>query len=105
MKSFNVRDGMDAKKTLPEVKGGYVEVVVGFNGGMKLGSPLGTLSGVPGDQKEEPTNLILKLAKEILQKNHGRMMVETNGKTPNTLLTLRFPLERRKVVYYAPMTL
>jgi hypothetical protein len=30
---------------------------------------------------------------------------ETNGNRPKTLITVRFPIERRKVVYYAPITL
>jgi len=80
-------------------------MVVGFNGGSKLANPLESLSGIPGDQRDEAMELILKLVKEILRKNHGRMMVETNGKRPNTLITLRFPIERRNVVYYAPINL
>jgi hypothetical protein len=36
--------------------------------------------GAPRDQGKGITNLILKLAKEILQRNHG-MMIETYGKT------------------------
>jgi hypothetical protein len=49
-------------------------------------------------------DLILKLAKDILERNHG-MMIETHGKRSETLLALRFPMERRKVVYYEPIAL
>jgi len=105
MKSLDFHEGMDTNKTSPENKGGYVEMVIGFNGGRKLANRSETLSGIPEDQREEAVELILKLVKEILQKNHGRMMVETNGKRPNTLITLRFPIERRNVVYYAPINL
>jgi hypothetical protein len=49
-------------------------------------------------------DLILKLAKEILEKNHG-MMIETHGKKLKTLIDLKFPIERRKVVYYEPIAL
>jgi|GEM_PF-806249 hypothetical protein len=34
----------------------------------------------PGDQRNGMADLILKLAKGILERNHG-MMVETHGKT------------------------
>jgi len=44
-------------------------------------------------------DLILKLAKETLQRNH-EMMVETHRKEPETIIILRFSIERRKVDYY-----
>ena len=59
---------------------------------------------ISGEQSNGMTDLILKLAKEILQRNHG-MMVETNGKRSEALITLRFPIERRKVVYYEPIAI
>jgi len=104
MKPLDFRGDTDAKMTSPENKGGYVEVVIGFNGDRKLGSPLENLSKIPEDQREA-TDLILILAEEIVQKNRGTMIIETNGKRPNTLITLRFPIERRNVVYYAPINI
>jgi hypothetical protein len=65
---------------------------------------LGNSKDVPGDPREA-IDLILVLAKEILKKNHGMMIMESNGNKPKTLITVRFPIERRKVVYYAPITL
>jgi hypothetical protein len=49
-------------------------------------------------------DLVLKLAEDILERNHG-MMIETHGKRSETLIPLRFPIERRKVVYYDPIAL
>ncbi len=106
---FDIEYEDDEKRSELELKlaqglvGGYVEMVIGFRG--KSGNSLETLSELPADQKEEAMDLTLKLAREVLQKNHGRMMVETNGKKPNILITLRFSIERRNVVYYAPITL
>jgi hypothetical protein len=57
-----------------------------------------------GEQSNGMTDLILKLAKEILERNHG-MMIETHGKRSETLIALRFPIERRKIVYYEPIAL
>jgi hypothetical protein len=57
------------------------------------------LSDTPGDQSKGMADLILKLAKEILQRNPG-MMVETHRKKPETMIILRFSIERRKVDYY-----
>jgi hypothetical protein len=43
------------------------------------------LSKTPGDQGKGMADLILKLAKETLQRNHG-MMVEIHGKNRRLLL-------------------
>jgi hypothetical protein len=103
MRSPDFHDALESKKGPPENEGGYVEVAIGFNGSRKLSSPLENLSKILRDQREA-TDLILILVEEILTKNRGRMMIETNGNRPNTLITLRFPIERRNVVYYAPLT-
>jgi nitrogen-specific signal transduction histidine kinase len=104
IKSTDVHHETEAEKTLPENNRRYIEVMIGFNGDRKPVQPAENLSETPGDQKEGMADLILKLAKEILQRNHG-MMVETHGKRPETIITLRFPIERRKVVYYEPIAI
>jgi hypothetical protein len=103
IKSFDIQNGVSDKKS-PLEKNGYVEVVVGFMGekpGRSAGSPS---DGAPA-QKEDSANLILQLVKEILQKNFGIMKFEVDEKKSRTLLTLRFPIERRKVIYYEPINL
>ena len=104
MKSSDSHNGTGAEKTSPENNRGYIEVMIGFNGDRKSVNQLENSSENPGDQKEGTADLILKLAKEILQRNHG-MMIETHGKRPETIITLRFPIERRKVVYYEPIAI
>jgi len=104
MKSCDIHDGTVAEKTSPENNRRYIEVMIGFNGNRKPANQLENLSETPEDQKEGMTDLILKLAKEILERNHG-MMIETQGKRSETLIALRFPIERRKVVYYEPIAL
>jgi nitrogen-specific signal transduction histidine kinase len=104
IKSMDVTHGMETEKTLPDNNRRYIEVMIGFNGDRKPVTPTEDLSETPGDPKEGMANLILKLAKEILQRNHG-MMMETHGKRQGTVITLRFPIERRKVVYYEPIAL
>ena len=104
MESSDVHNGMGAEKTLPGNNRGYIEVMIGFNGDGKRPNHSENLLDTPVDQKEGMTDLILKLAKEILQRNHG-MIIETHGKRLKTLINLKFPIERRKVVYYEPITL
>ncbi len=62
------------------------------------------LSEAAQDQRNGMADLVLKLAEDILERNHG-MMIETHGKRSETLIVLRFPIERRKVVYYEPIAL
>jgi len=49
-------------------------------------------------------DLILRLAKDILERNHG-MMIETHNGKSETVIAPRFPIERRKVIYYEPIAL
>jgi hypothetical protein len=95
MKSSDSNNGTGAEKSPPENNRRYVEVMIGFDGD---GKPEPS-----GDHKKGMADLILRLAKDILERNHG-MMIETRNRS-ETILTLRFPIERRKVVYYEPITL
>lgn len=97
-------NGTGAERTLPEDKRRYIEVMIGFNGDGKPVDQSENLSETPRDQSKGIADLILKLAKDILERNHG-MMIETHGKRSETLIALRFPIERRKVVYYEPIAL
>jgi len=88
------------KKTSMENPEGYVEVIIIFTGDQK---PIGSLeptSPSPQAQKEEIIELILKLVQEILEKNDGMMKWEVDEKRSRSLISLRFPIERRKVIYY-----
>jgi nitrogen-specific signal transduction histidine kinase len=104
MESSDVDNGTGAEKASLENNRRYIEVMIGFNGDGKSVSPSENLSETPGDPREGMIDLILRLAKEILQRNHG-MMIETHGERLKTLIHLRFPVERRKVVYYEPVAL
>jgi signal transduction histidine kinase len=97
-------NGTGAEKTFPEDKRRYVEVIIGFNGGGKPVDPSENSSETPGDQSIGLADLILKLAKDILERNRG-MMIETHREKSKTLIALRFPIEKRKVVHYRPIAL
>ncbi|HLD29918.1 MAG TPA: hypothetical protein VJC03_06210, partial [bacterium] len=77
---------------------------VGFMGEKKP-ADLDNVSEIHGSQREEALNLILQLVKEIIEKHKGMMKFEVDRKKPRTVMTLRFPIERRKMIYYEPIAI
>jgi signal transduction histidine kinase len=59
--------------------------------------------GATPTQKEEAPDILLRFVKEVVLRNHGTMKVGTDQKRTKSLISLRFPVERRKVVYYQSM--
>jgi light-regulated signal transduction histidine kinase (bacteriophytochrome) len=105
IKSFDFHNAGPDKKISPERNGGYIEAAIGFMGGKDSTEQPEDTPGKSADAKEEAAKLILQLVKEILQRNHGSMTYEVDQKKPRTLITLRFPIERRKVIYYEPISI
>ena len=56
--------------------------------------------GVPDFPKDEPTDLPLLLIKEVVTGNRGRIKFESSEDRSRTMITLTFPVERRKVFRY-----
>jgi nitrogen-specific signal transduction histidine kinase len=90
----------EENKDLPQRDGRYVEIVIVFTGYKKQGEQGDAAFGTQPTQKEEKMDLKLLLVKEIVHKNHGIMKFEVNEKKPRTQISLIFPIERRRVVYY-----
>jgi light-regulated signal transduction histidine kinase (bacteriophytochrome) len=101
-KSFDHPKETAEDKIVPVQDGGYLEILVVFTGFKKPVEQFGTVLGIPGVQKEETIELELRLIKEIIQKNRGRMKFEVNEKKLRTLISLKLPVERRKLIYYQP---
>ena len=77
-----------------------IEVLMVFTGYKKPVEKFEAVLGIPAIQQEESIELELRLIKELIQKNQGRMRFEVDEKKPRTLVSLRFPVERRKEFYY-----
>jgi hypothetical protein len=58
------------------------------------------VSEIAALQKEEASELILRFVKEVVLRNQGTMKMGADEKKTKTYIFLRFPVERRKVVYY-----
>jgi len=89
------------KETLTQKEGRFIEIMIIFTGYKKPVEQFETLLGIPLLQQEEVIELELRLIKEIIQRNRGLMKFEVNEKKPRTLISLKFPIERRKVIYYS----
>ena len=96
----------DRQKTGGDKKGGlqkdgrYVEVMVGFTSYNK--PPVSPEMGFRNAavQRDEAMDLIMRLVKKIVQKNMGVMRFDIDERKPQTFISLIFPVERRKIVYY-----
>jgi nitrogen-specific signal transduction histidine kinase len=99
-KSLSVQKGVGEDQALVEKNGGLIEIMIVFTGYKKSVEKFDSLLGVPVLQQEEAIELELRLIKEMIQKNQGVMTFEVNEKRPRTLISLKFPMERRKVIYY-----
>jgi nitrogen-specific signal transduction histidine kinase/MoxR-like ATPase len=99
-KSFHLQTELANAKTYHQKNGGYVEILIVFTGYKKPMEQFETVLGISAGQKEEAVELELRLIKEIIQRNQGIMKFEVNEKKPRTIISLRFPIERRKLIYY-----
>ena len=99
-KSYDM--GTDTAGGLRPWNGKYIEILIVFTGYRKPFEQFETVLGIPAIQKEEAVELELRLIKEIIQKNQGMMKFEVNEKKPRTVISLKFPTERRKLIYYQP---
>jgi hypothetical protein len=77
--------------------GRYIEISVVFAGYNKPSEPTLKTASPP---KEEASDLILRFVKEVVMRNRGVMRIGADEKKTKTFISLKFPVERRKVVYY-----
>jgi hypothetical protein len=78
----------------------FVEILVAYTGYRKPVEQYRSPLGIPAHQKEKILDLALRLVDEIVQRNRGVMKFEEDEKKAKATISLRFPVERRKVVYY-----
>jgi nitrogen-specific signal transduction histidine kinase len=90
----------EKEKPLLQKNGRFVEIMVIFTGLRKSSEPFESVLGIPTAGKDAAIELELRLIKEIIQKNRGMMKYETNEQKSQTTISLKFPIERRKLIYY-----
>ena len=83
-----------------DLEGRFIEILMVYTGYKKQTEHPGPSLGISAHQKERILDLALRLVDEIVQRNRGMMKFEEDEKKGKTTISLRFPVERRKVVYY-----
>jgi len=74
-----------------------IEISVVFAVHQRPGEPV---SGMTPVEKEEAPDILLRFAREVVRRNHGIMKVGADEKRTKSFISLRFPVERRRAVYY-----
>jgi signal transduction histidine kinase len=99
-KSFLLEKETGEAEGLFKKDGGHIEISVIFAVHQRLSEPA---SGTTTVQKEEAPDILLRFIKEVVLRNHGTMKIGADEKKTKTFISLRFPVERRNVVYYPAM--
>jgi hypothetical protein len=80
--------------------GKYFEIVVAFTGYKKPKEQLGKDLETSTLQKGDVLGLVLRLVENIVQRNQGMIKFEADEMEAKKVISLKFPVERRRVAYY-----
>ncbi|NWG01735.1 MAG: hypothetical protein HXY44_02625 [Syntrophaceae bacterium] len=91
-------------KSFPHLKdeGGAQTCFGEFGGGVEI-SVASSGEKVPSLRLDSSMDLMLRMIQEMVQKNQGILKWEANEGRSEIMISLRFPMERRKVLFYEPM--
>ena len=105
-RSFSLKRGAGEVQTSFEKIGRYTEIRVVFSSDTKpAGLSRRTSQGIPSLQKDEGFGLFLRLAKELVLRNQGTINFERDEEKAKMIICLGFPVERRKVFVYGPISI
>ena len=78
----------------------YIEIVVIFTSHKKLIEQSEKRLEVSSSQEGALSDLVYRLVDMIVKKNHGTIKFEIDERESKNTISLKFPVERRRVVYY-----
>jgi len=90
----------DEGQLVPLTQDRYLDILIVFTGYRTSAERFETVLGTSLFGQDDSVELELRLVKEIVVKNRGAMKLEVNETKTRTLISLRLPVERRRVVYY-----
>lgn len=94
--SVDLRGAADKDQTFLKQNGKYVEISVVFTGFEK---PMGGVE-TPPSQKGTASDLELRLVHDMIKRNNGMMKFGVDVEKAKILISVKFPVERRKVIFY-----
>jgi len=96
-KTLSLEKGRGEEEGLLKRDGKQIKISVVFAVPRRPDEPA---SGATPIQKEDAPDILLRFVKEVVLRNHGTMKVGADEKRTKSFISLRFPVERRQVVYY-----
>jgi nitrogen-specific signal transduction histidine kinase len=99
-KSVEAPKAVTDGQPVPKREDRCVEILIVFTGYRTSAERFETVLGISPSGQDDSVELELRLVKEIVEKNQGAMKLEVNETKTRTLISLRLPVERRRVVYY-----
>jgi len=98
---FDIEALTSEERTQLQKDGKYLEILVVSTSYEKSSEQIEFVPVIPAHpQQEEATELILKLAKEIVKKNRGMLRQKVYEDKKMTFISLILPVEKRNVVRY-----
>jgi nitrogen-specific signal transduction histidine kinase len=79
--------------------------LVGSGVAKQGGGPGKTVEEILSPQKNRGFDLLLRLAKEVVQENRGKMRFETDEEKAKIAISLVLPVERRKAFFNRPASI
>ena len=105
-KSLSVQKDANCGHAFSEKVGRYIEIRLVASGvARQRGGPGKTIEGILSPQKSGGFDLLLRLAKEVVQENRGRMRFKTDEEKAKIVISLVFPVERRKAFFNRPASI
>jgi light-regulated signal transduction histidine kinase (bacteriophytochrome) len=87
-------------RAIPLTEDRCLDILIVFTGYRTSAERFAAVLGMSPFGQDDSVELELRLVKEIVEKNRGAMTLEVNDTKTRTLISLRLPVERRRVVYY-----
>ena len=103
-RSFNLQKEAVEDHTPFKKEGKYIEILIIFTGYQKPSEKIGIGMQMVPTLKEEKIGLELRLVNEIIKRHQGTMKFVPDETKSRTAIALTFPIERRKVLFYQPVT-
>ncbi len=78
----------------------YIEILIVFTGYKRPLESFEPVLGITSVPQQEMADLEIRLLKEMIERNRGMMTFEVNEKKMRTIISLKLPPERRRVITY-----